>query len=168
MATTNPRHPIFSIPEEGVWEVYLPIAPVPAARPRVSRWGTYYPKTYREWKASAAGLLKPFWKEGSPTDETVCVSVHAVAKRPQKLTRPLPHPDVDNYVKAVLDVITGSQLVWQDDRQVAYLWATKRYADAGETPHSFIRVTVDEARLFSEADVDVYDLPARFRVPYEE
>ena len=131
------------------WGVYLPIAPVPAARPRVGRWGTYYPKTYQKWKSEAAELLRPFWNDEDPTEDALCVAVHAVAKRPKKLTRPMPRPDVDNYVKAALDAITGGGFIWNDDSQVEVLLATKRYAEVDEEPHTFIYVCRDPEHLLT-------------------
>ena len=32
--------------------------PVPASRPRVTRWGTYYGKNYTRWRKAADDLLK--------------------------------------------------------------------------------------------------------------
>lgn len=41
-----------------------------------------------------------------------------------------PSGDVDNYAKAALDGMNG--VVWEDDRQVVQLGATKRWAFDGE------------------------------------
>lgn len=46
-------------------------------------------------------------------------------------------PDIDNYVKAVMDAINNSEL-WQDDSQVVVLHATKFYTN--EKPKTIINI----------------------------
>lgn len=50
-------------------------------------------------------------------------------RRPASVRRPAPTvmPDLDKYVRAILDALTGR--VWIDDGQVVWLTASKRYAD---------------------------------------
>lgn len=160
------------ITTDGGWEIMIPLAPVPASRLRVGRWGTYYPKTYTKWKNEAARLLsRVIYSMCKPTEDAVYVAVHTVTKRPQKLVRRMPRPDVDNYVKAALDAITTAGFVWVDDNQVEVALTTKRYADEGEQPHTYIRVADDMENLLfppAEDSEDVYALPARFRVSLEE
>lgn len=129
---------------EGRWEVYLPLPPVPAARPRVSRWGTYYPKTYANWKKQAEQQLAATGVREN-VDGPVYVCAHAVVKRPAKPTRDYPYPDVDNFAKAALDAITKSGVLWVDDHQVVVLHTSKRYARPGEEPHTLLQIsTVEE------------------------
>jgi crossover junction endodeoxyribonuclease RusA len=40
----------------------------------------------------------------------------------------LSYPDLDKLARAVLDALTG--IAWRDDSQVAYMMASKQYADA--------------------------------------
>lgn len=47
----------------------------------------------------------------------------------------LKKPDIDNIAKAVAD--SGNGVIWQDDRQIGSLSATKRWGEAG-----FVRVAV--------------------------
>lgn len=110
------------------------IAPVPAARPRVTRWSTYFPKRYTQFKKDfslildsldvelAEGLLyakldffmqipkswsnkKKKLKEGAFADNNV---------------------DVDNLVKACLDSCEG--VFYSNDNQVAMIRARKFYS----------------------------------------
>jgi Holliday junction resolvase RusA-like endonuclease len=151
--------------EEGEWVVCLPLAPVPAARPRVSRWGTYYPKTYRAWIAEAGALLAPLVAGDAPTEEPVSVVVHSVARRPAHPAREYPRGDVDNYTKAALDIITKSRLIWKDDTQVTILLSTKRYARPGEEPHTIIQAVLDKKQIFKfRTGEDIYDLPKEDRI----
>lgn len=48
-------------------------------------------------------------------------------------------PDVDKLIRAVLDAITISGVVWHDDSQVVRIAATKQYANA--EPHAIIEVS---------------------------
>ena len=137
---------------DGGWEVIIPLAPVPASRPRVSRWGTYYSKTYATWKAEAETLLgtSPEFETAGP----VMVIVENVCKRPAKAANPYPNPDVDNFAKAALDAVTKSQLIWKDDKQITELYVSKRYARKDEEPHT--RIVASHSHRSRE---DVYDLP---------
>lgn len=153
------------------WEIYLPVPPVPAARPRVGRWGTYYPKTYQRWMAEADQLLRPLAEGAAPSPEDIHVAVHTVALKPKTGKLPAPRGDVDNYAKAALDAITKAQLVWCDDKQLITMQATKRYAVGAETPHTFIRASLSMGGVWLadplEGGDDVYDLPPSMRVPLE-
>ena len=110
------------------------IAPVPAARPRVTRWSTFFPKKYTQFRKDfalildeldvelAEGLLyakldffmqipkswsnkKKIAKEGKYADNNV---------------------DVDNLVKACLDSCEG--VFYENDKQVAMIRARKFYS----------------------------------------
>lgn len=113
--------------------------PTPAARPRVGRWGTYYPKSYTNWMKNAAPQVKGarrFYEKDVP----LVVIVETIAAKPKTTEREWPRGDVDNYAKGPLDVITKSEKVWEDDDQVVALLTTKRYAEAGEEPRSVIHI----------------------------
>lgn len=155
---------------DGWWEFYLPHPPVPAARPRVSKWGTYYPKTYRTWRLDTEASLARFERPVTTVQCAVYATVYVVCKRPKKLTREWPRGDSDNYAKAVLDAITRSGLVWKDDDQVVLHTAGKRYAEPGEEPHTYVLASTtmtesDRIGLYGQHHVghDVYDLPPEDR-----
>lgn len=118
----------------------IELAPVPAARPRVSRWSTHYPKTYEAWR-QAAGAYLP--RQVDTLSGLFAVTIESVCKRPQKLTSPTPNGDVDNYAKAAMDAITSAG-IWHDDKHVVSLLSTKRYAEKGEPPHTLITITPTE------------------------
>ena len=121
--------------------VTLWVAPVPAARPRVTRWGTYYPKRYTVWMREA---LDPDNQEWTGTNALLTgplgVRCIHVMKRPAKPANPWPVGDVDNLAKGPLDVLTKTGRAWKDDAQIVTLVSAKRYATATEKPHTLINI----------------------------
>ena len=158
---------------EGLREVYLPLAPVPAARPRVSKWGTYYPKSYATWIKDAAKMFDELARHQSePWTCPVFCLVAVGAPRPKKPANPYPVPDVDNYAKANLDAVQKCGFLIKDDKQVQVLLTSKRYVKGDEHPYSYTIIATSLERL---TDVmfeigtgpgeDVYDLPEAYRTP---
>lgn len=116
----------------------LPGEPCVAPRPRVSKWGTFYPKKYKDWMAAAhAALPQQPAKFSAPAHVRVEVHFVATKARTSKLTRPT--GDVDNYVKAILDALTKRNF-WKDDVDIVDLVATKRFAAPGDEPHTSITI----------------------------
>jgi Holliday junction resolvase RusA-like endonuclease len=120
----------------------LPIPPVPASRPKVARFGTYYSKRHQEYVRSFAGYLKlepPQWNY-LPKEVQLIVGLEFVCKRPKRLTIPSPAYDIDNLIKLPLDCMTSAEIFWHDDVQITTVMAHKRYADKKEEPHTLVRV----------------------------
>ena len=134
MATTK----LVEQTDEG-WDITVPLPPVPASRPRVTRWGTYYLKTYATWKEEAERLLEEFSVPDLFTGPVFTVTAFEV-KRPKKLTRPHPHPDLDNFEKAIFDAVSKSECLWHDDDQIVAALSYKKYADPGEEPQTKLHV----------------------------
>ena len=105
----------------------FPIEPVPASRPRVSKWGTYYGKRYSEFRKVAAQVVPEIYS-GLPLNGTLEVTVTFYCKRPKTTKREEPRGDVDNYVKAILASLNGK--VFEDDDQIKRITATKRFEDS--------------------------------------
>tara|TARA_R100001594_G_scaffold68142_1_gene102474 strand:- start:5108 stop:5509 length:402 start_codon:yes stop_codon:yes gene_type:complete len=113
------------------------LEPVPASRPKVSRFGTYYGKRYAKWKNDADKLLR---QQSFPsTDKPLSVNVEQVCKKPKTTKRSYPTGDVDNHCKGPLDAITRSNFGWDDDSQIVELKVFKRYAEQDEQPKSIIQ-----------------------------
>lgn len=119
-----------------VLSIVIGLDPVPAARPRVSKWGTYYPATYKNWKKDALGF---FPQDLEPLEGPLRVELEVVCKRPKKPTSTIPSGDVDNYAKAALDAVNDAKC-WGDDKQVVSLAVTKRYAELDEEPRTLISI----------------------------
>lgn len=116
----------------------FPIDPVPASRPRVARWGTYYAPTYKNWMKAAAPFVEACKQEHM--DGPLAVLIEVVCPPPKTVKRDYPRGDVDNYEKAALDAITKGETVWDDDDQVVVLLGAKRYTRADEKPHTAVEV----------------------------
>ena len=114
----------------------LNVTPVPASRPRVSRYGTYYTKTYTQFRDAAADAVAHPDAPAS-LDGPLEVLVETVVKPPKsgKYEYPKSSGDIDNFVKGPLDAMTKAEgLYWEDDSQIVALHAFKRYALPGEEP----------------------------------
>jgi Holliday junction resolvase RusA-like endonuclease len=136
MASRKKGAALLAAPAAGTVELTIHVPPVPASRPRVSRWGVYYAKTYKNWMAAAHEDLP---EAARPLAPPLRVDIEVVCKRPQKLTRYSPVGDVDNYAKAALDAVT-KRGYWRDDDDVTELFVSKRYALPDEEPATHIKV----------------------------
>ena len=120
----------------------IPGEPVAKGRPKLSRYGTYTPKKTKEYEEH----IKQEWcKNGykEPLTGAVMVDItfyrsiqksSSKAAKTAKLTgkvKPTVKPDLDNYIKAVLDGLNG--LAWIDDSQIVNISATKEYSLEPET-----------------------------------
>lgn len=100
--------------------------PVPAARPKVSRFGTYYPKTYRQFRTAMDLLLRIMFKKREPMAGPIEVNLAVYVKKPKTTKLVYPMGDIDNYAKAYFDALNG--YAWHDDRQIIKMTATKEFA----------------------------------------
>jgi len=111
-----------------VHRFWFDINPVPASRPRVSKWGTYYGKTYKAFRAAFAAEVEEFRKDFRPllADK---LKVKAVFNVVRPKTTKLVHPrgDIDNYLKALFD--SCNEFTWRDDIQIAEVWAHKQWSE---------------------------------------
>ena len=115
----------------------FPIDPVPASRPRVTRWGTYHTKTYKTWLEAAAEYLAT--TRAKLPEGKLHVVLEFVCRRPKTTKLVTPKGDIDNYAKAPLDAITHAG-IWPDDKWIVSLYASKRFVEAGEQPHTSLQV----------------------------
>lgn len=102
--------------------VTIELNPVPASRPRVSKWGTYYGKTYNTWRKDAEKFVK---RAKNVASGPLVVLVECFIKEPKTTKRVWPRGDVDNYAKAPLDKLNKAQ--FEDDDQILGLWVTKTF-----------------------------------------
>lgn len=113
--------------------------PVGKGRPRFTRTGhTYTPEKTRAYEAAVAWECRKAMKGKLPSTLPQNVSVEVMVKPPKSWTKTKTknalggfitpgRPDIDNYLKAVLDGCNG--VAFLDDSQVVSVYATKRYAE---------------------------------------
>lgn len=117
----------------------VPVVPVPKARARVTRFGTFTPKRTRKAEQAVAWIASQYAPR-EPLEGPVFVALSffmPIAKSWTKterelaargLARPATRgTDIDNLAKLVLDALTAARF-WQDDGQVVELVAKKWYA----------------------------------------
>ena len=113
--------------------IRLELNPVPASRPRVSKWGTYYGKRHQAFRSEALDLLSGMREEGVlpevPMSGKLRVWVVFSIKKPKTTKLATPRGDIDNYMKLLLDCCNG--IIWEDDQQIAQINAFKNYAVHG-------------------------------------
>ena len=122
-------------------EYYIPVPPVPASRPKVSRFATYYGKRHQQYVKDFAAYLDvcpPVWTY-LPKEARLIVGLEFVCTRPKKVVNACPRFDIDNLSKLPLDCMTSADIFWHDDSQIELLIAHKRYAKKGEEPHTLVR-----------------------------
>ena len=85
-------------------EFFFPVEPVPASRPRVSRWGTYYGKRYEKFRKDMREVLRPIDLE--PLAGDLEVTIEFIVSPPKTTKRTNPVGDIDNFIKGPLDSMT--------------------------------------------------------------
>jgi Holliday junction resolvase RusA-like endonuclease len=120
----------------------VPCDPCPCPRPRISKWGSYYPPRYRRWKkefpellvrqTDLCGLVLPL---RGPLE--VRIEIHVTRPKTSKLDHP--KPDIDNYIKAVLD--GSNKILWEDDSQITFVSGSKQWGDPSQVVIGVTRVS---------------------------
>lgn len=104
----------------------IPLAPVPASRPRVGRFSTYYGSRYSKFREEIQCWIatQEFLITKSPVR---CTMVFKFTKKGKthKECQDYCHirADLDNLAKSILDAFTG--VLWLDDSQVVDLHCSK-------------------------------------------
>ena len=118
----------------------LEVEPCPCPRPRVGRWGAYYPAKYVKWGKNFTDILRGVVEDRkiSPSIVPLEVSISCFATKPRTSKLAYPRPDVDNLAKSVLDASNG--ILWQDDTLIVDLRVTKAWAPPKCPPQIIILI----------------------------
>ena len=127
-------------------KITLNIAPKPQSRPRFARRGrgvmTYEDKDMKIWRRRCSDLIAEECLLDRLIDGPVRLSATFYISPPQYIAKAKKNQqaildevipvgkkaDLDNYIKALLDSISDSHLIWNDDGQVAEMYAKKVYS----------------------------------------
>ena len=117
--------------------ITFPIAPVVASRARVTRWSTYFPKRYTQFRKEFGELLEKYKAE--PVDGLLYVRLDFYVQIPKSWSKKKKeekegkhcdnNADLDNYVKATLDSLEGKY--YNNDKQIAMIRARKYWSNDG-------------------------------------
>ena len=137
-------------------ELQYDIDPVPASRPRVTRWGTYYGKKYKNYKTAMKELTdkEDDWKylEGLIFADMTFFVPMAKSWSKKRKTESLGrycnnNADLDNYEKAILDSLSG--VVFYDDCQIVTQVSRKIWSEKGSTEVFLREVSDDIIKTFT-------------------
>jgi len=122
-------------------EWLFPISPVAASRPRVSRHGAYFAGPYKHFRAECSEVVPLILgDEFVPYDRPLKVDVEIYVKQPKKTKLSAPKADIDNFLKAIFDVLNGK--LWVDDNLIHEVYAVKSWAREGSDGYFTVGVDV--------------------------
>jgi len=122
-------------------EWLFPISPVAASRPRVSRHGAYFAGPYKHFRAECSEVVPLILgDEFVPYDRPLKVDVEIYVKQPKKTKLSAPKADIDNFLKAIFDVLNGK--LWVDDNLIHEVYAVKSWARKGSDGYFTVGVDV--------------------------
>lgn len=124
--------------------IRVSLTPVPASRPRVGRWGTYYSKRYKQWMIDAAALL-PISK-APPLDTPLTLAVIFAIPRSKHSKLITPVGDGDNYEKAIFDLLQKQGYI-ADDRLITTCVWRKRFLPWGKDGYISITMTKETEEI---------------------
>ena len=124
--------------------VRIPTKPVPASRPRVTKWGTYYSKTYKAWIQAAEHLIPH--SPAEPLAIPVVANVLLAIPRARTSTLIVPVGDGDNYEKAVFDMIQKKGYL-ADDKWITTGHWRKRFLPFGTVGYTEITLTEETEEI---------------------
>lgn len=113
-------------------KIFIPIKPMPAPRPRVTRNGTYNDPKYTNYKKAIALYCQIHFGVSEKPIAMHLIFLFDIPKSwsKQKKQDAIWHtsrPDIDNLQKGVMDSLNG--IAYVDDAQVCYLSVKKQYAE---------------------------------------
>lgn len=110
----------------------------PKGRPRFCRGFTVTDSKTRAYEKALSMLARAQYR-GEPIEGALEVKIKIYLQKPKRTKNESPcvRPDLDNYIKAILDALNG--IAFKDDGQIVDLSATKRYGEPR------IEVSINEA-----------------------
>ena len=139
-------HPEISIPGD------IPAHP----RPKVGKFGAYYPKAYKEFQEKAAYLLRSQWRGNQPITNAIQLEIFFLCTKPKskvrkttahhRFPRSRARQDLDNMIKSILDALQDAGII-KNDNLVYSIQSEAWYGGIDEKSEATIRITeVKKAR----------------------
>lgn len=108
--------------------IFIPTTPVAKARARFTSKGfSYTPKKTKDAENIIRSTLGLQTHPKFTGPVALSLVFHLKKPKSSKNKHPMVRPDVDNYVKTVMDALNG--VLFDDDSQVVSLSAKKKYSD---------------------------------------
>ena len=115
------------------YNLWYPVKPKPAPRPRVTKNVTFNNYDYTNWKNGLKLLAKSKIKK--QIEGEVYLQIEFFYEIPKSWTKKKKEsakwhtskPDIDNLIKSVMDSLSG--IAFKDDGQVVMIQARKQYAN---------------------------------------
>lgn len=121
-----------------VTELFVPVEPVPASRPRVGRYGAYYSGPYQKFRRLVPDILEQIKINKRYDDEALVLKVVFVLNQPNSTSLNFPDPDIDNYEKGIYDQLNS--VLWYDDSRIVAHAVCKVWQDTDEIPEGIYLV----------------------------
>lgn len=119
------------------------LRPIPAPRPRVTKWGTYNDPKYTYYKKLIQQAMGNKFYSDKPLTMSLVFSYTYPRSWAKKRCVAQPHasrPDLDNLCKGIMDAL--NEVCYKDDSQIVHLSASKIYSDVDT-----IQITLREIEL---------------------
>lgn len=125
--------------------IKIDIEPVACPRPKVTRYATFYPKRYTQWRERMLIKLSPL---PMIEEELLEIDLKFIMKRPKSkhrrkdLDQRYPHtkkPDIDNLIKGVFDALQKASVI-REDSLIWRVSAQKEVASKSESPSIIIHI----------------------------
>jgi len=115
-----------------MFTLVVSVEPVAKQRARILKTGhSYTPNKTKKYEDLLRSTFLAYAKKNKikPSDSPLFLSVEFYLPRPKtnKLKKPTSRPDLDNYLKCVMDA--GNDILWKDDSFIVEVSCVKRYAD---------------------------------------
>lgn len=109
--------------------------PIPKGRPRLSKWGTYTPKTTVQYEKLVRDtfISKGYQKLNGGVILTLNIYIQIPKSTSKKMKEEMENQyhtgkkDADNIIKAVTDAMNG--YAYDDDGQICEIYATKKWSE---------------------------------------
>ena len=118
------------------------ISPIAASRPRISKYGAYFTGPYKKFRVACAECVYEIIGTEFPLIEgPLHVDLELYITQPKSTKLDYPKADIDNFTKAIFDVMNGK--LWVDDTQVHSMYVTKQWAPKGEQGYFTLGINQD-------------------------